>query len=81
MNHTGNIYGVQTPSLSKQTRFVPCEHDISDPFTEMSFYSSSCKHINVVKSFVASAKGQDGEGLVSYITIRVKEEHVANYSI
>lgn len=81
VNHTGNIYGVQNPSLSKQTRFVPCEHNISDPFTEISFYSSFCKHINVVKSFVASAKCQDGDGLVDYISIKVKEEHVANYSI
>jgi len=30
---------------------------------------------------VASAKGQDGEGLVSCISIRVNEEHAANYSI
>jgi len=49
VNHTGNIYGEQTPSLSKQTRFVPREHNISDPFTVMSFYGSFCEHNNVVK--------------------------------
>lgn len=67
----GTLTESKTLSLSEQTRFVLCKLNISTQFTEIFEYrllqAHSCSEI-----VCGVRKGQDGEGLVPYISIRLK---------